>query len=434
MTEVELAVIGSCLDESTRQEAVFLAPDALFCSDEGKTLIAGVRALQAQGYPVTGESLTIHLQVEAGVDKDTASSWVAEALARRASKENLGFMVASLTQSKVQAMAKEMSEEVGRMASSARIGDLLAKIGEFQRDLALLDNQRAQTYEQAMRDLVTAEPVKFFTPLIKTISGSMSPLEKVFQMDEGGVCYLAGRSAGGKTAMMLNILMNNAEAGHNVAVLEIEMRRKPLAARLAGMRSSLNTRALATGTLNPAEREHLEHCIERDKQTISRIRGIEPSVFHANMLRPTIERWRDEWGCELVGIDYVQVLQAKGSSDRERVSAASRAITEAAKETGVAVIALSQARRSEGDVAMQDFRDSSQLENDAETMAVLNQADGYVSGDRVRPVWLELVKNRSGFLTKDLLHYDLPTQTFTHSGEFGKVQAKEEKSAQFPFK
>ena len=416
MTEaVELSVLGAMLCDSTRTEAVFSAPEGLFLSDPGKCLFRGIRSLYGQGFALTPEALAIQLEIDQGVSHEDATGWVAEAVVAKASPENFKFMLASLSSSRVTSMVESLAGDLTKNGKRMKLDEVLSKLTGFQRELGLLDLQRAETYEKAMRDLAKQGRVKYFVP-------GMGPLDKVLQIDEGTVCYVGGRSAGGKTSWMLNALLNMATAGHRVGIIEIEMRRNPLASRLSGMLANLDTRKIMKGEIEAMEREHLEHVVNVKQEIISRVKGIEPSSFHADMMKPTLERWRDEWGCEIVGLDYVQICTGKGADRTREVQYISRAITAAAKDTNIPVIGLSQARRSEGDVKMQDFKESAQLEHDSDVMVTLNAADGYMPGDKQRKIWCEIVKNRNNFTTKDLLLYDLPTQVFTHTGEFAKQQ------------
>lgn len=408
-TPMELSAIGAMLHPSTRSEAVFAAPETLFASDVTVAMIQAIKSLYGQGYTVTPEALSVALHIEHGYPTDTASSWVAAAVGGAASTDTLPFILKSLGVARVRQLTTDLASGLQKDSKTIRLEDVLGRVTEFQRLVAGMDHNKAETYEQAVRDLATMDKVKYFVP-------GMPPLDKVFQIDEGTVCYVGGRSAGGKTSFGLNMIKNIAQAGHRCGVIEIEMRRKPLAARLSGMMSRVDTRRAMKGETIPAEREQMLYSLEQNIETVKRIRGIEPSSFHADMIKPTIERWRDEWGCEIVLLDYVQLLLAKGSTETEIVKNASRAVTEAAKSTDIPIIGLSQARRSEGDVKMQDFKQSAQLEHDADTMVVLNPVEGYNPGDEDREIYCELVKSRNGMIGKDILNFHLPSQTFTHTG------------------
>lgn len=407
------------LSPLTRSEAVFSAPEALFGSGVGRSMLAGIKTLYGQGYTVSAEALSIALQVDHGYAKDVAEGWVGSAVTQAASPDTLPFILKSLGVSRVRSLTGELADGLDRSRKTISLDDVLGRISAFQREVASMEHNRAETYESAIRGLANMDKVKYFTP-------GMPPLDKVFQIDEGTVCYIGGRSASGKTAFGLQLIYNIALAGHKCGVIEIEMRRRPLAARLNGISSRVDTRKAMKGETAQVERDYMISCLDQNIETIRRIRGIEPSSFHADMIKPTIERWRDEWGCEIILLDYIQLLHAKGSDDTSIVKNASRAVTEAAKSTGIPIIGLSQARRSEGAVTMQDFKQSAQLEHDADTMVVLNAVDGYVAGDEERKVYCELVKSRNGMTAKDILIYHLPSQTFRHSGEITTQRAPQQ--------
>ena len=127
-------------------------------------------------------------------------------------------------------------------------------------------------------------------------------------------------------------------------------------------------------------------------------------------------------------LDYLQILSTNERDETASVKAASRAVTSAAKETGVPIIALSQLRKGMDGATQQDFRGSSQIENDADTMVALEpESDAPESYDTEwRRVKCKILKNRNGPKTTDILNYHLPTQVITHSGEYVKVVTHEQ--------
>lgn len=423
---MELAVLGCAVVHSdTRSRILYAVSDGLFASDEGKLVYAAVRAIDQRGYVVTAESVSVFLQAEQSVTTVDAGLWVASITTTAADPSTVDYLISALTTYRFRTMTAELAATLAADAGTAKVNEVMGKITAFQRAASGLDSNRAMTYDAAIRELAAMGKVKYFV-------AGLGVLDAAFQIDEGSVCYLGGKSGGGKTAFLLQMSYNVAQMGHKVGIIEIEMRRKPLASRLSGIVSGLNTRRVMHGELNDMEREHLIHRLSVAQSTIDNIRGIEPSSFHADMLKPTIERWRDEWGCELLMLDYAQILDSKGSSDNERVKYSSRAITAAAKDTGVAIVALSQVRKIDGDITQNDFRDSSQIGNDADTMAALNPVDGWVPGNEIRRIYFDLIKNRNGSFAKDILNYHLPTQTFTHSGEVARPAARVEPE-QTPF-
>lgn len=414
MTEtepIELSAIGAMLSPGVSAQTLATVNEKLFQSDSGKLLYRAVRSVYGAGYYLTPDTLSTALQVECGVAHDDAAAWVNKALDNAATAESLPFIIRSLVTAKVRSIGDKLGEHLKAKAGVMRNDELIALLAKAQREISDMGSDGAKDYYDELARLSEQGKVKYFVP-------GIGALDKVLQFDEGTVSYIGGRSAGGKTALLLNMAFNIAQMGHNVGVLEIEMRRGPLASRLAGKIAGLNTRRVMKGEMQQTEREHLRWMMEQHRDTLSRIRGIEPSVFHADMLRPTIEQWKDQWGCEILMLDYVQILSTNERDDTASVKAASRAVTSAAKETGVPIIALSQLRKTNEGATQQDFRGSSQLENDCDTMVALEpESDAPESYDTEwRRVKCKILKNRNGPKTTDILNYHLPTQVITYSG------------------
>jgi replicative DNA helicase len=413
---IELSIIGAMLLPEVSSQAMAGSAGTLFQSSSGKLLYSAVMSVYKSGNPITADTLSTAMQIEHGVSHSDASVWVQRAIQTAATPSSLPFMMRSLATAKVRSIGDKLADSLKNGIGSMRSDELIALLAKTQRDVAAIGSEGANDYRGEMDRLSNQGKVKYFVP-------GIGALDKVLQFDEGTVSYIGGRSAGGKTAMLLNMAFNMAEAGHNVGLIEIEMRRGPVASRLAGRIANLNTRRVMKGILTDSEREHLRWMMSQHDKTMSRIRGIEPSAFHVDMLRPTMEQWRDQWGCEVVLLDYVQILSTNERDDTASVKAASRGVTAAAKETGIPIIALSQLRKTSESVTQQDFRGSSQLENDCDTMVVLEpESDEPESYDTEwRRVKCKILKNRNGPKTTDILNYHLPTQVITHSGEYEKV-------------
>ena len=419
---IEISVLGATLSDDTRSLAVYSAPEDLFTSEQGKLLFSAIKHIYTTGHAINAQSVETCLVVECGVEQADAVSFVRAMQEKAATKQNIEFLTKALVTARVRMLTKKFGEELSTEAETIRTEGILSKIDQMKRVVTSMSPDVARSYEQATRELMEQGPVKFFVP-------GMGPLDNALQIDQGTVCYVAGRSGGGKTAWGLNVIYNNAVAGHQCGIIEIEMRRKPIAARLSGIYSNLNTRKVMKGEMNATEKEHLAHSLEKHLAAIRRIRGIEPSVFHVSRLQPTLERWRDEWGCELVLLDYVQIMDAPGGTTTEQVKAASRGITSAAKETGVAIIGISQVKRADGDVEMHHFRDTTQLENDADTMVTLNnEGDFDPKATQIR-VKCGVKKNRNNAKAEDVLIYHLTSQRFEHSMETVEYHSAQEHPA-----
>ncbi len=85
-----------------------------------------------------------------------------------------------------------------------------------------------------------------------------------------------------------------------------------------------------------------------------------------------IDQYAAKEGVKIVAVDYLQLLSSRDArNDRDAATKASKAIKQAAKRNGVAVLELAQLNRAiegrdSGEPKMSDLRDSGQIEQDAD--------------------------------------------------------------------
>ncbi len=118
-----------------------------------------------------------------------------------------------------------------------------------------------------------------------------------------------------------------------------------------------------------------------------------------------------EHGYQMIVVDYLQLVSAKGSSRYEQVTNISIDLHNMAQSLGVTVLALSQLSRSEDDRKPRnsDLRESGQLEQDADVIIMLKlQKQKNPSGPRE----LYVTKNKEGELFMMLLAFDGKHQHF----------------------
>lgn len=430
---IELSVLGAMFDPSMAYDVFCTATEEHFGEKPHRQMYLAAMGLNKKGYPVTPEAVAVALQVDHEFEEDKAWEWVST-VTQKAPPEsrNLRYILDGLGKARINALTADLGQALIR-GSSEPLERTLAKIAAFQRSLTSLDENRARTYEQAFRELATAtDRVPYLTP-------GMGLLDRAVKFYPGSVNFIGANSGGGKTSWLLNALWNMAAAGHHVGIISIEMTRPQIASRLSGLLSGLNTMRVKDHDLQEGERRIMMESVDHRQGTISRLHGIEPAQYAADLVKPTIDRWINEFDIKAVGVDYVQRMKADHKSIRnetDRVSYVSSALTEAAKSTNIPIIALSQLRRREGEgAAMNDFKHSGQLEHDGQFMATIIPVDGQLPGSDTRRVWFKVVKQRDGVHIEDQLDYHLPTQVFRHNGVMndGFAPPSEKKGKPTPF-
>jgi len=122
-------------------------------------------------------------------------------------------------------------------------------------------------------------------------------------------------------------------------------------------------------------------------------------------------------------IDYLQLMRGTGDTRAQEVGSVSRGLKALAKELRVPVIALAQLNRAtesrpDRRPTLADLRDSGEIEQDADIVAMLHRESLY----RDAPEWAGLAellirKNRNGPTGDCLLAIDGPLMRFTdHDG------------------
>lgn len=127
---------------------------------------------------------------------------------------------------------------------------------------------------------------------------------------------------------------------------------------------------------------------------------------------------------EIVIVDYLQLIQAKGSSRYEQVTNVSLGLHTMAQSTGTMVLALSQLSRASREAdhpTMASFRESGQVEQDADIAMLLYLEDkDKPSGNRI----LRIAKNKEGTCPGIPLAFDGKAQTFSKAMHPGDVIGK----------
>ncbi|QSF13584.1 replicative DNA helicase [Mycoplasma sp. Mirounga ES2805-ORL] len=198
---------------------------------------------------------------------------------------------------------------------------------------------------------------------------------------------LAARPGMGKTALALNIAINNAIKQRNVAFFSLEMSPEQLMARIYSIVTEINSFKL--------KKPSLLTDLDLVKINSARNKKIEPmSLFIDDSVGTDLENLI--WKCrrlhkvnplDLIIIDYLQLIPTKkqgrnAESRQQEVGRISRALKTLAKDLKIPVIALSQLsrevdKREQKRPQMTDLRESGNIEQDADIIMMLYRESYY---------------------------------------------------------
>lgn len=211
-----------------------------------------------------------------------------------------------------------------------------------------------------------------FNSLNAVISGLVKP----------DLIILAARPAQGKTAFMINIILNVLRQGEAVGVFSLEMSGDQLVNRLLSIDSGIDHSDLRKNQMNGVQRLELS----RSEGRIGQMKLFIDDTANLNIrdLRTKATLMKRKYDIKFLCIDYLQLMSGVDrKANREgEIAEISRGCKIIAKELGIPVMALSQLSRaveSRPDKMPQlsDLRESGGIEQDADSVLFLMRPETY---------------------------------------------------------
>lgn len=236
-------------------------------------------------------------------------------------------------------------------------------------------------------------------PALNEVLGGLRP---------GAFYVIAARPGVGKTLIGLQLAQAVASADRQAAFFSFEMTAPELATRALASKTGINLSQIDRRNLNEEEKRKLSLAHKELNDTLHLVG--EKGSRQVTQLRPAIRSISTNNRGKLgsVFIDYLGLLDAKGSSLYEKVTAISGQLKSLAMELEVPIVALAQLNRKAEDrtgaPSLADLRDSGAIEQDADAVLML-------SNDQYGKLSLTIQKNRQGELASFTGDLHRPTMT-----------------------
>ena len=202
---------------------------------------------------------------------------------------------------------------------------------------------------------------------------------------------LAARPSMGKTSFMLNIAesmaipdkANSKEQLYSVGIFSLEMSKEQLGLRILSSEANVSSQLIRAGILSEKNWRDLAEAASRIARAPIWIDDT-PGIDIMEM-RAKARRLKMEHGLDMVMVDYLQLMSAKGKveSRNQEISMISRGLKAVAKELNCPLLSLSQlSRRPDqrtGDHRPQlaDLRESGSIEQDADLVLFIYRDEVY---------------------------------------------------------
>ncbi len=427
--EAELAVLGSVLldGETMGMVVPILKPDDFYRTNHGR-LYEVMQSLYERGDPV--DVLLVRRECErTGVMEDIGDEFLgrlAYVVKSPAHAEHYAHIV------REKAVARSLITAATEIQQAAfaddRPGDELLELAEstvFQ-----LGDTRELGGAQDVKSLLN----ETFEELDRGDGPAEGVLTGYYQFDDytsglrpGELIIIAGRPSMGKSTFALNVAMNAAlHGGKSIAIFSLEMTAQNIVKNMLCAKSGVQGQKMRRGGkfVGQEDRRRLQDAAGPLFE--ARIFVDDTPSLTPMMLRAKCRRIKARHGLDMVVIDYMQLMEARGGlkgidNRQQEISYISRSLKGLARELEVPVIALSQlnrdAEKREGNKPkLSDLRESGAIEQDADVICLLYRSWYYSRNENERnDAEVIIAKQRNGptgtvklFFHDEFMRFDNP--------------------------
>lgn len=260
--------------------------------------------------------------------------------------------------------------------------------------------ERIAEYAPEVQDLL--EPQFYWDEIISVEDAGMQHCYDLVVPD--GHAFVANGIVNHNTSFLLSAATNAARLGGRIAIFTMEMGADQIVQRIVAMETGINTQKLRLGQLNQMEYARFVEAAGRIARFPIFIDDT-PALTPIQM-RTKCRRLQHEHGIDMVIVDYMQLMNAGGTYQNNRVqeiSYISRALKELARELNVPIFSAAQLsraveQRQDKRPVLSDLRESGSIEQDSDIVIFLyrdvvyneatefpNQADLIVAKHRNGP-------------------------------------------------
>ncbi len=314
---------------------------------------------------------------------------------------------------------------VERTAIRRRLLKTSDEIRGLAADEALDIDTVIEAAEASMFQVTDRQVKREFIPMPEAVSAYFDQIEYLMQNESasfgvpsgfrdldqllGGfqrsdLLIFAGRPGMGKTSFLLSVAANAARLGARIGIFSMEMGADQIVQRLIAMETGIDTQRLRLGQLSQDDYRRFVEAAGRISRFSIYIDDT-PALSPVQM-RTKCRRLRHEYGLDMIIVDYMQLMNAGGQYQNNRVqeiSYISRSLKELARELNVPMISAAQLsraveQRQDKKPVLSDLRESGSIEQDADVVMFLyrdivyndatefpNQADVIVAKHRNGP-------------------------------------------------
>lgn len=192
-------------------------------------------------------------------------------------------------------------------------------------------------------------------------------LDMYLHISAGNFILIGGRPSAGKTALSLQMAIEQALRGYRVCYFSLETSAEVLTRRIIANRLCTPLADVQCKRVPPAELDALSR-LRKAPLFVRSASGKSVAWMRAQAARKQ---------AQIVYVDYVQIVPSEGRDRYTQITRTSVALHEFAQTSGMVVIGVAQLNRSaaHADPTTADLKESGQLEQDADAIILLGGPD-----------------------------------------------------------
>jgi replicative DNA helicase len=387
--EAEKSVLGAILinNQSFNQAAEVIDAQDFF-RDAHRRIFEKMVSLTDRSEPVDLVTIKDELTRSGELDDVGGPAYISaltDGVPRSANVEYYARIVKE--KSTLRRLIQSANEVLGRAYDAEEDADTL--LDEAERSIFQIAEHRLRSGFVKLSELVDSgyqliEQLQHHKGVITGVPSGFIDLDGLTSgFQRADLVIVAARPAMGKTSFVLNVALHcGIEAAKTVGVFSLEMSKEQLFMRMLTSEARVDSHRFRGGFLGEQDYARLVDAFARLHEARVFIDDT-PSIGILEM-RAKARRLKLEHGLDMLIVDYLQLMQARGRFDnrQQELAAISRALKILAKELDIPIVALSQLSRApetRGDHRPQlsDLRESGALEQDADVVLFIFREDMY---------------------------------------------------------
>ncbi len=414
-TEMEAAVLGVLMLEPRRISDVMeiIQSEECFYSDANQRIYAAIKRLYSQGTQIDCMTVSAELRKSGEIDQVGGSYYITGLTRDVVGGARIEAHARMLIEKYIlRELIRICGETIGEAYSDGT--DPFELMGETDKQISrMIENNISMPYQHlSHRSSELLEEIHDQVQRLKETGTSMSGVPSGFPTldritngwQKTDLIILAARPAVGKTAFVLNLLMNAATHPDQpipVAIFSLEMSASQLKRRIIASRSEIGLTNINSGRLDEIQLDQISH-------SVSKFPGVpmfidDSASMTLFQLKAKARSLKKKHNIGLLAVDYLQLISPDNPNAirEQQVSAMSRELKILAKELDIPIIVLSQLNRDIEKRAVKrptlaDLRESGSIEQDADIVAFLYRPEPEQGESIQTKVRLEFAKHRSG--------------------------------------